>query len=133
MDGGPRHHAFTNCFGVTSMSKRYEKVTVGKNLEYVLEAIRADGPSEWRVAAHDEFALVMEGEVEIRFVKPDQPLVAGEKQGSIRVEGEPAGRPMGYVLARRGHMTLLPAQVAYRFGAERPGVILLQTIEGDDT
>ncbi|HKN39867.1 MAG TPA: hydroxyquinol 1,2-dioxygenase, partial [Acidimicrobiia bacterium] len=55
------------------------------------------------------------------------------KEGSIRVEVEPAGSPMGYVLARRGHMTLLPAQVAYRFSAERPGVILLQTIQGDDT
>ena len=133
IDDDPRHYAFSNIFEVASISKPYEKVTVGKNLEYVLEAIRADGTSEWRVAAHDEFALVMDGEVEIRFVKPAQPLVAEDKEGSIRVEGEPAGSPMGYVLARRGHMTLLPAQVAYRFGAERPGVILLQTIEGDDT
>ncbi|HKN49799.1 MAG TPA: hydroxyquinol 1,2-dioxygenase [Actinomycetota bacterium] len=133
IDDDPRHYAFSNIFEVASMSKPYEKVTVGKNLEYVLEAIRADGTSEWRVAAHDEFALVMDGEVEIRFVKPDQPLVAEDKEGSIRVEVEPAGSPMGYVLARRGHMTLLPAQVAYRFSAERPGVILLQTIQGDDT
>ena len=133
IDDDPRHYAFSNIFEVASISKPYEKVAVGKNLEYVLEAIRAEGTSEWRVAAHDEFALVMDGEVEIRFVQPDQPLVAGDKEGSIRVEGEPAGSPMGYVLARRGHMTLLPAQVAYRFSAERPGVILLQTIQGDDT
>jgi hypothetical protein len=133
IDDDPRHYAFSNIFEVASMSKPYEKVTVGKNLEYVLEVIRADGTSEWRVAAHDEFALVMDGEVEIRFVKPDQLLVAEDKEGSIQVEGEPAGSPMGYVLARRGHMTLLPAQVAYRFSAERPGVILLQTIQGDDT
>jgi hypothetical protein len=133
IDDDPRHYAFSNIFEVASISKPYEKVAVGKNLEYVLEAIRAEGTSEWRVAAHDEFALVLDGEVEIRFVKPDHPLVAEDKEGSIRVEGEPPGRSMGYVVARQGHMTLLPAQVAYRFGADRPGVILLQTIKGDDT
>jgi hypothetical protein len=106
---------------------------VGKNLEYVLEAIRAEGTSEWRAAAHDEFALVMDGEVEIRFIKPDESPVPPDKEGSIRLDGEPAGRRMGYVVARRGHMTLLPAQVAYQFHAERPGVILLQTIKGDET
>jgi hypothetical protein len=30
-------------------------------------------------------------------------------------------------------MTLLPANAAYRFHADTPGVILLQTILGDDT
>jgi hypothetical protein len=30
-------------------------------------------------------------------------------------------------------MTLLPKEAAYRFVAERPGVILMQTIAGDDT
>ena len=30
-------------------------------------------------------------------------------------------------------MTLLPANAAYRFRADAPGVILLQTILGDDT
>jgi len=40
---------------------------------------------------------------------------------------------MGHVQARRGHMTLLPAGAAYQFHANRPGVILLQTIAGDNT
>jgi hypothetical protein len=40
---------------------------------------------------------------------------------------------MGEVVARRGHMTLLPAGAAYRFSADQPGVILMQTIEGPDT
>ena len=40
---------------------------------------------------------------------------------------------MGTVTARRGHMTLLPAGAAYQFHADRPGVILLQTIAGKDT
>ena len=129
-----KNYAFSNIFEVAATSKPYEKVAVGKNLEYVLEAIRAEGTSEWRTAAHDEFALVMDGEVEIRLRKLDDPsVVPSGKEGSIRLRGEPAGRPMGRVRARRGHMTLLPVGAAYQFHADRPGVILLQTIAGEDT
>jgi hypothetical protein len=32
---------------------------------------------------------------------------------------------------QRGHQALLPANTAYRFRAERPGVIVLQTCKGD--
>lgn len=130
----PKHYVFSNIFEVASMSKPYEKVAVGKNLQYVIEAIRAEGTSEWRAAAHDEFALVMDGEVEIRLLKLDDPSsVPPQKEGSIRLPGKPAGRKMGLVKARRGHMTLLPVGAAYQFHADRPGVILLQTIAGDDT
>jgi len=134
IDDNPKNYAFSNIFEVASRSKPYEKVAVGKNLEYVLEAIRAEGTSEWRTAAHDEFALVMDGEVEIRLRKLDDPsVVPADKQGSIRLRSEPKGTSMGTVRARRGHMTLLPAGAAYQFHADRPGVILLQTIAGDDT
>jgi len=134
IDDNPKNYAFSNIFEVASRSKPYEKVAVGKNLEYVLEAIRAEGTSEWRTAAHDEFALVMDGEVEIRLRKLDDPsVVPADKQGSIRLRSEPKGTLMGTVRARRGHMTLLPAGAAYQFHADRPGVILLQTIAGDDT
>ncbi|MBI3628136.1 MAG: hydroxyquinol 1,2-dioxygenase [Candidatus Rokubacteria bacterium] len=130
----PKNYVFSNIFEVASVSRPYEKVAVGKNMEYVLEAIRAEGTSEWRVAAHDEFALVMDGEVEIRFLElADPSVVPPGKQGSVALAGPPAGRKMGVVRARRGHMTLLPAGAAYQFHAERPGVILLQTIGGDDT
>jgi hypothetical protein len=130
----PKNYVFSNIFEVASRSRPYEKVAVGKNMEYALEAIRAEGTSEWRAAAHDEFALVMDGEVEIRFLElADPSVVSPGKQGSIALAGPPAGRKMGVVRARRGHMTLLPAGVAYQFHAERPGVILLQTIAGDDT
>lgn len=130
----PKHYVFSNIFEVASMSKPYEKVAVGKNLQYVIEAIRAEGTSEWRAAAHDEFALVMDGEVEIRLLKLDDPSsVPPQKEGSIRLPGKPAGRKMGLVKARRGHMTLLPVGAAYQFHADRPGVILLQTMAGDDT
>lgn len=130
----PKNYTFSNIFEVASVSRPYEKVAVGKNMEYVLEVIRAEGTSEWRAAAHDEFALVMDGEVEIRLRKlADPSVVPPDKQGSIALPGQPAGRKMGVVRARRGHMTLLPAGAAYQFHADRPGVILLQTIAGDDT
>jgi hypothetical protein len=120
-------------FEVASSSKPYEKVAVGKNMQYVLEVLRAEGMSEWRTAAHDEFALVVDGTVTVELVKLDEPAVAADKSGSVRIDGEPVGRKMGRVIASRGHMTLLPANAAYRFHADTPGVILLQTILGDDT
>jgi hypothetical protein len=129
-----RNYVFSNIFEVASKSKPYEKVAVGKNIEYVIETIRAEGTSDWRAAAHDEFALVMDGEVEIRLLKlADPSLVPPGTQGSIVVGGTPAGRKMGLVRARRGHMTLLPAGAAYQFDAARPSVILLQTLAGRDT
>jgi hypothetical protein len=129
----PKHYVFSNIFDVASRSKPYEKVAVGKNMEYVLEAVRAEGTSEWRTCSHDEFALVMDGEVEVRLVKLETPIAAAGKSGSIRVDGEPQGRRMGRVIARRGHMTLLPAGAAYQLHADVPSTVLLQTIQGDDT
>ena len=130
----PRNYVFSNVFEVASKAKPYEKVAVGKNIEYVIEAIRAEGTSGWRVAAQDEFALVMDGEVEVRLVKPDDPaLVPAGSHGSIPLATDPTGRKMGRVRARRGHMTLLPAGAAYQFHAAQPGVILLQTLAGRDT
>ena len=133
IDDDPKRYAFSNIFEVASASAPYEKVAVGKNMQYVLEVLRAEGTSEWRTCAHDEFALVLDGEVEVRLVRPDAPAAAAGKNGSVRLDREPAGVPMGRVVARRGHMALLPANAAYRFHADRPGVILLQTILGDDT
>ena len=129
-----RNYVFSNIFEVASRARPYEKVAVGKNIEYVIEAIRADGTSGWRASAHDEFALVMDGEVEIRLLKLDDPgAVPAGTQGSVALSGTPKGRKMGVVRARRGHMTLLPAGAAYQFHAARPGVILLQTLAGRDT
>jgi hypothetical protein len=133
IDDDPKRYAFSNMFEVASAAKPYEKVAVGKNMEYVLEVLRAEGTSGWRTCAHDEFALVVDGEVEVRLVKLDEPLAPEGKDGSIAVDGEPRGRKMGRVIARRGHMALLPAHAAYQFHADAPGVILLQTVKGDDT
>ena len=133
IDDEPHHYAFSNMFEVAANAKAWEKVAVAKNQQYVLEVVRAEGTSEWRTAAHDEFALVMGGTVSIELVKLDQPAVPADKPGSVRLDGEPQGRPTGRIVARRGHMALLPANTGYRFSADEPGVILLQTIEGDDT
>src|SRR2546425_7118931 len=77
-------------FEVAARSKPYEKVAVGKNMQYVLEVLRAEGTSEWRAAAHDEFALVMDGEVEVRLLKlADPSVVPPGKEGSIRLRAEP--------------------------------------------
>ena len=133
IDDDPRNYAFSNVFEVASKAKPWEKVAVGKNMQYVLEAIRAEGTSPWRTADHDEFALVMDGEVRVELIKPDRPLVPEGKAGSVALDGEPDGTPMGRITARHGHQVLFPAQAAYRLTAERPAVILLQTIRGDDT
>jgi len=133
IDDDPRNYVFSNMFEVASAAEPWEKVAVGKNMEYVLEAIRAEGTSEWRATPHDEFALVMDGSVVVELLDPDEPLVAAEAQGSIAVDGEPTGTPMGHIVAGRGHMAMLPAGRCYRFRADAPSVILLQTIEGPDT
>lgn len=129
----PRHYVFSNIFEVASTSAPWEKVAVAKNMEYVLEAIRAEGTSEWRATPHDEFALVMDGEVTVELLDPAQPLAEPGGSGSVAVAGDPEGTPMGRIVARRGHMALLPAGRCYRFSAPRPSVILLQTVQGADT
>jgi hypothetical protein len=134
IDDDPKHYAFSNIFEVAANSKPWEKVAVARNQQYVLEAIRAEGTSEWRTAAHDEFALVMDGRVEVELRElAAESHAPPDKDGSIRVGGEPTGRPMGRIVAERGHMALLPANAAYRLHADEPAAVLLQTILGDDT
>jgi len=108
----PRNYVFSNVFEVASRAKPYEKVAVGKNIEYVIEAIRAEGTSGWRVAAQDEFALVMDGEVEVRLVKPDDPaLVPAGSHGSIPLATDPPGRKMGR--AARGDSAADPGRTRH--------------------
>ena len=134
IDDSPKNYAFSNVFEVASKSKPYEKVAVGKNLKYVIEALRAEGTSPWFAAAHDEAALVMDGEIEVHYVKPDQPAVAEGKEGSVKLAGDPKGTKMGWVKVRRGHMALLPKGAAYQFRNNgKPGVLLVQTILGENT
>jgi hypothetical protein len=133
IDDDVKHYAFSNCFEIASRSKPYEKVVFGQNQIYVLEAIRAQGTSPWYTCAHDEFALVMDGEVEIELLKleGEQLVPDAEHNGAVLVKGEPRGRKMGWMKLRRGHQGLLPKHSAYRFKAAKPGVVVLQTCKGD--
>jgi hypothetical protein len=134
IDDDPKNYAFSNIFEVASKSKPYEKVAVGKNLKYVIEAVRAEGSSPWFAAAHDEAALSMDGDIEVHYVKPDQPVVSEGKEGTVKLASEPKGKKMGWVKIGRGHMALLPAGAAYQFrNPGKPGVLLVQTILGENT
>ena len=128
-----RHYAFSNVFEVASKFGAWQKIAVAKNFEYVLEAVRAEGVSEWRTCAHDEFAVCLDGEVTVEFVKLDSSPLAPEAEGSVALDGEPVGQAMGKAHLKRGHQALLPAGSAYRFTATKPGVLLMQTIAGPDT
>jgi hypothetical protein len=75
----------------------------------------------------------MDGVVEIRLVKLGEKIVADDHEGTTKLEGNPKGQRMGYIVARRGHMALLPKGAAYQFNSAKPGVILIQTIRGDLT
>ena len=129
-----RHYAFSNCFEIANKSRPYEKVVFGQNQIYVLETLRAEGSSPWYTCAHDEFALVMDGEVEVHLVKLDNDQVVADenKNGAVLVKGEPKGPKMGWMKLTRGHQGLLPKNTAYQFRtAGSPGVIVLQTCKGD--
>jgi hypothetical protein len=134
IEDNPKNYAFSNIFEVASKSKPYEKVAVGKNLKYVIEAVRAEGTSPWFAAAHDEAALVMDGEIEVHYVKPEKPVVAEGKEGTVKLAADPTGTNMGWVKCKRGHMALLPKGAAYQFRNNgKPGVLLVQTILGENT
>lgn len=130
VDDDPKNYVFSNVFEVASKSAPYERVAVAKNFEYVIEAVRAEGASGWYTADHDEFALCMDGEIEVHLVKLDKALAAPGSRGAIPIEGLPEGRKMGRLVLRRGHMGLLPKGSAYRFHADSPAAMMVQTIEG---
>ncbi|MFD1560958.1 hydroxyquinol 1,2-dioxygenase [Paraburkholderia silviterrae] len=127
--GRASHYVFSNVFEVASKSAPYEKVVAGKNLEYVIEVLRTEGQSAWFACAHDEFVILMDGEVRIDFIKLDNP--PKNSTGTMAAGEHPQGRPMGHVVLRRGHQALLPAGCAYRFSAPKAGVALVQTMIGE--
>ncbi len=128
-----KHYAFSNIYEVANMSKPYERVLVASNLEYAGEVVRAEGTSAWYTAPHDEFAIVMDGEIEFTFFQ----LVDAEKpthiHGACKLAGSPQGKRMGKVIARRGHEVLLPSGAAYQMKAAKPSVTLIQTCKGPES
>ncbi len=105
----------------------------GQNQVYALEVLRSEGISPWYTCAHDEFALSMDGELEIHLIKLDaeQMIKDENKNGAALVQGEPKGQKMGWMKIKRGHQALLPKNSAYQFRTSNPGVIVLQTCKGD--
>ncbi|MFA9218051.1 MAG: hydroxyquinol 1,2-dioxygenase [Sphingomonadaceae bacterium] len=128
-----RNYAFSNCFDIASKSAPYEKVVFGINQIYVLETIRAEGRSPWYTCAHDEFVLCMDKDVDVLLVKLDPAAQIADKElnGAVLIDGEPKGRPMGWMRLRRGHQALLPADTAYCFDAPAATVLVLQTCKGE--
>src|ERR1700722_528746 len=103
IDDDPKNYAFSNIFEVASLAKPFEQVAVGKNFEYVLEAVRVEGTSGWRAAAHDQSALVLDGEVEFTLMtlRDTHELPAG---GSAGVPDEAAQAVYGCVVVGRVYL-----------------------------
>lgn len=133
IDDDVKNYAFSNCFDIASRARPYEKVVFGVNQIYVLETIRAEGQSPWYTCAHDEFALCMDGEVEVHLVQLDPPQTVADtdKNGAVTVKGEPKGKKMGWMKIHRGHQAMLPKNTAYQFRAARPAVLVQQTCKGE--
>src|SRR5262245_54751376 len=133
IDDNPKNYVFSNLFEVAARAKPYERIAVAKNFEYVIEAARAQGTSPWFSAAHDEFVVCMDGRVVVVLVKLDNSAAGApaKSQGAHVLRADPVGKKMGRITLGRGHMALLPAQSAYRFEAEQPAAIMIQTIQGD--
>jgi hypothetical protein len=127
-----RHYAFSNCFEIAASSRPYEKVVFGINQIYVLEVLRAEGVAPWFTCAHDEFVVSMDKGAKIDLIKLDQAQISAEdKNGAVLVKGEPVGRRMGWIRIKRGHQAMLPKHTAYRFSADQPGVLIMQTCLGE--
>jgi hypothetical protein len=133
VDDDPKNYVFSNVFDVASKSAAYERVAVAKNFEYVIEVVRAEGTSGWYTADHDEFALCMDGVIEIHLVKLAEAIAPAGHLGAIALDADPDGRKMGRLVLKRGHMGLMPKGSAYRFHADQPAAMMIQTIEGPVT
>ena len=103
VSGEARHYVFSNIFEVASKSRPYERVVVGKNLEYVQEVMRAEGVSPWFACGHDEFALCMDGEVTVEFVKLKTPPAAASSSRSAKKRSSPACGSLSPTGLGRGH------------------------------
>ena len=125
-----RNYVFSNVFEVAARSKPYERVVVAKNMEYVQEVMRAEGVSPWFACGHDEFALCLDGEITVDFIKMKHPPDPA-KNGAVLAGDAPEGGRMGHVQLKRGHQVLLGAGNAYRFSATKLGVLMQQTVLGD--
>lgn len=128
-----RKYAFSNVFEVAGNAPPFERTAVAQNLEYVAEAMRVEGDSPWYAAPHDEFAIVMDGDVVFHFVKLEDDQVPGHAGGAVQLGAKPNGPVMGRVTARRGHQVLLPKGAAYQLVSASPAIVIVQTMDGPVT
>lgn len=122
IDDKPLRYAMSNIYEIgATWPKAYDRVVIGKNGPYVLACFRAEGddPSWWYIP-HDEYALLVEGEVQVDYVEPRDSLEPGPHKSV-------SGTEMGHMVLRNGSLASLPARVAYRMRAHRKSLILLQT------
>lgn len=133
LDDDLRKYAFSNVFEVAGKAAPFERVAVVQNLQYVAEVMRVEGDSPWYAAPHDEFAVVMDGEVTFNFVKLADDQVPSHAGGAAQLGAEPNGPRMGRVVARRGHQVLLPHGSAYQMCSGKPAVAIMQTMDGPVT
>lgn len=133
LDDDLRKYAFSNIFEVAGAAAPFERVAVVQNLEYVAEVMRVEGESPWFAAPHDEFAVVMDGEVVFNFVKLADGQRPNHEGGAMQLGAKPNGPTMGRVTARRGHQVLLPEGAAYQLVSGKPAVALIQTVDGPVT
>ena len=102
--------------------------------DYVDHAsVRAEGTSPWYTTPHDEFAIVMDGEIEFTFFQLTDAEKPTHKAGACRLKADPKGKRMGRVIARRGHEVLLPQGSAYQLKAAKASVVLIQTSMGPES
>lgn len=122
-----KRYVYSNVYEVGARAKPYEKIAVAKNGPYVVECIAAEGVMpHWRLEAHDEFVLCLEGEVRIDFTEPRMELPVGN-------HSEVQGEEMGYLIVREGNLCLLPKGMAYRLSAGTRSLLLQQAKQSDDT
>jgi hypothetical protein len=75
--GSRKEYAFSNLFEVASRSQPRNRVAEARNLDFVQEVMRAEGVSHWLAGGHDEFAICMDGEVEVQYVQLTNPRSLG--------------------------------------------------------
>src|SRR5207247_1158673 len=123
----PLNYAMSNIFEIgATWKKSYDRVVIGKNGPYVLACFRAEGEdSNWWYMPHDDYVVLVEGEVALQDLPPRTVHVRAERvllrhplswrrvpHARRRV---PAGRAAGHRL-----------ELLLRHGEVRPGVRVLQ-------
>ncbi|NHB60001.1 hydroxyquinol 1,2-dioxygenase [Photorhabdus sp. RW14-46] len=128
----PKRYVFSNMYEIAATSASYDRIVAAINLDYTIEIARAEGTSPWFACAHDEFVVAMDYDVEVHFVKlTDESVIDEDKDGAVKLNGTPDGQKMGCIYLKRGHQALLPEKVAYRFHADKPATLMIQSILGD--